>query len=415
MSNENELFNGISGLGEHLGTDETIELEDDFSTEKEPETERIDDPSSSEDKNDKTKNSDSSKEENFLIDFPDESENKENTKDDKGSGEQEESIDKKKESQNTQESSPSSDDPQVTAYVNFMENLHNTGTLSSFDKEEFIKQVEEGKDPNELVIEAKQKEIDKRVEEKFNGLTEEEKAIYEGKKSGVPLDHLGQLDKAVDFYENLDRDYLEENEEVAKQIITSNLKNKGFSDEDIQEQLDVYEEKDTLADKAEKFGNENKKIVSDQRQKLLDDAKQKEEDRKKEIEKYKEQLKSTISSVDEIIPGIKINKGMQDQLYDDFTKPVRYDENDQPVDIITDIRGNDPEMFDIALRYYARVGLFNFDKDKKFNPDFSKINNNLQTKEAKRIKKIVDNTDAFVSKNSNRKSGKENTDLFGGI
>jgi len=407
---QDTLFGGIDSLDDYINLDETI-------TTTTKEEGNIEEPPS-----DKPGTSDKDEpKDDGTIEIPDKKVEDKDTKDDSKPEDEfiikDDDIDdkKEKESQQDEQSSPSIDDAQISAYTNFMENLYNTGTLSSFDKDEFVKQVKDGKDPNELIVEAKKNEIESRVKEELDSLTDEDRAIYEGKKAGVPLDRLGQIDKALNYYESLDEDFFEnsDNEDVVRQIVSIDLKNRGFSEEEVQEQLDIYEEKDTLMSKGKKANSTLINNLSSQKESVIKESEEAKKQQAQQIEEYKKQLKDTISGIDEIVPDLKINKELKDQLYEDFTKPVKY-EDDRPIDVISDVRNKNPEMFDVALRYYNRLGLFNFDKDGKFKPDFSKINNNIRTKESKRIKNIVSNNDAFIPGNK-QKSTKGNKDLFGGI
>jgi hypothetical protein len=72
-------------------------------------------------------------------------------------------------------------------------------------------------------------------------------------------------------------------------------------------------------------------------------------------------------------------------------------------------------MFDVILRYYNRLGLFNFEEDGTFKPDFSKVSNDIRTKEVKKIRSIVEDVDSFISGDSKKAARKDTVDLFGGI
>ena len=396
-----ELFDNIDGLEGHLDEDSFIDLDIDSKPEKDLTVINED----SIDK-DLIKKPGENAEEDFLIDLD---------------------LDipadvNKNEIDNTEEkvpskSSPSTTDSKVKAYTIFMENLYNSGALSSFDKEAFTKAIEGGKDPDELIVEAKKIEIEKKVEEKLSNMTADDRAIYEGKQSNIPLDELGNIDRALKFYNSVDDSYLDnpDNEDVLKRMISSDLLGKGFSEEEVKEQLEIYEEKDIIVAKAKKSADNLKIILSNQRTDLMETATKTKTDNAAKIEGYKKELKTIIDQTPEIIPGITLDSKMHKQLYDDLTVPVRYDANNKPIDIIADTRDKNPKMFDVILRYYNRLGLFNFEEDGTFKPDFSKVSNDIRTKEVKKIRSIVEDVDSFISGDSKKVARKDTADLFGGI
>lgn len=308
--------------------------------------------------------------------------------------------------------------PSTTPYVFLAENLHNRGILASLSEEE-IEEAFKGEDvdPDEALLELHKIHIDRVIERKLESLSEDERAIYEGKKLGVPLDQLGQIDNAIKSYENINETYLEDNIEIAKKLVTADLQSKGIEADEIDIFLDKYEEDNILINKAIKAKNSFVDGFKSQKTSLLEEAKQTQKNREIEIENYKKELKQVITNTSEIIPGVKLNKEIQDLVYDDLTKPVRVDEKtNQPVDIITDVRNKNPKGFDFLLRYYNRIGLFNIDDDGNLKPDFSLINNKLADKEAKNIKKILD-TDSFIPSNKTRNNNKDSSinSIFDGI
>lgn len=305
----------------------------------------------------------------------------------------------------------------VDAYLNFLDNLVDSKVLKEYDKDAFLKEVEGGKNPTELIVALQKEELEAAKKEYFDGLSDEDKEVYKGKTSGVQLDELGNVNNALEYYKDITDEFIEDvkNEDTLKQIISIDLKNRGFSDDEVAEQLDIYEEKDLITTKAKSAKEKIVSTLEATKVSLFEKAEAAKQSDLEKISSYKKELKSTIETIDTIIPGIKIDSKMQEQLYKDFTEPVEYGKDKSPIDVISKVRNINPKMFDIALRYYNRIGLFNFDDKGKFTPDFSEINKNLQTKEARRIKAII-STDSFSKKeNSKNTQIPNNTGLFDGI
>jgi len=317
----------------------------------------------------------------------------------------------------TEDSTNKSVNTDVDAYLNFLDNLVDSKVLKEYDKDAFLKEVEGGKNPTELIVALQKEELEAAKKEYFDGLSDEDKEVYKGKTSGVQLDELGNVNNALEYYKDITDEFIEDvkNEDTLKQIISIDLKNRGFSDDEVAEQLDIYEEKDLITTKAKSAKEKIVSTLEATKVSLFEKAEAAKQSDLEKISSYKKELKSTIETIDTIIPGIKIDSKMQEQLYKDFTEPVEYGKDKSPIDVISKVRNINPKMFDIALRYYNRIGLFNFDDKGKFAPDFSEINKNLQTKEARRIKAII-STDSFSKKeNSKNTQIPNNTGLFDGI
>jgi len=304
----------------------------------------------------------------------------------------------------TQQPEQSSSPSNLDNYLTFAENLKTAGFLPSFEKETFEKMVkEEDKTPEEALIELQRKDYEEAENSFKENLSDEDRAIYEGKKSGVPLDMLGQLDNAIKEYQSLTEDYFssEKGSKIAKQLLINDLKNKGNDEDIINTTIDKWEEEDVLVDKALKVKDNNLESFKNKRQELFDNKEKEKQKNKEKIDNEKKELKSFIDNTNELLPGVELDAKMKDQLYKDFTQPAEYDDDGKPVDVISSIRNKNSKAFDTALRYYNRIGLFNFDSEGKFSPDFSEIRKALNTKKAKKYKSIFDNNDAFGSRNNN--------------
>lgn len=87
--------------------------------------------------------------------------------------------------------------------------------------------------------------------------------------------------------------------------------------------------------------------------------------------------KDTLAKTEELIPGVKITKKEQEDLFKAITTPVAVDGFKNPVSYATAVYMKDPAKFDIALNYLLH-------KTKNFT-DFSTIINTATTKAVKQI------------------------------
>lgn len=306
--------------------------------------------------------------------------------------------------------SPADNSSPSAAYIVFGNMLKSKGSFSSFDEETFKKAVEdEGKDPDEVFTEMQTKELERAKQEYIDGLSDEDRELYEAKHSGVQLDKLGQINKALNTYESIDPEAMDD--ETSKAIIKADLKQRGFDDEDIVGQLEYLEENDKLQTQAVKSRNRFIDGLKEQKQFEIDNAAKAKQDRVAKIELEKQEVQSYINGLDEIIPGIKLDKNTKDQIYKDLTTPAAKDDAGNPVDVVTVTRSKNPKAFDAALRYYHRAGFFNIDEKGQFKPDFSKIMKKVSTKQTKTLKDVLDTT-GFKSSGKSKSSTKHTGSIF---
>lgn len=293
------------------------------------------------------------------------------------------------------DSSPSS------PYLAFARYNAEEGVFDSFDDEEWKKLVEEhGEDGAlfELNKRTIDNEVQKQVESYKNLLTPEDKLIFESKVKGLPLDEVGFINHNKKKFSSLtDEDY--EDESLQEEIVRHDLKLKGNTDEDINDIVDSLKETDKLKGKAK---NSTSSIVNyyTKREKELNLEREKiEQEQLKAYQVEVEKTKLYIESLDEIVPGIKIDKKTKAKLFDSMTKSVDTDENGQPLNDLMVIQRKNPAAFTTALNYYKELGLFNIDDKGNFNPDFSKITGKIQTKVSKETRKIFETNAAFQGGN----------------
>ena len=113
--------------------------------------------------------------------------------------------------------------------------------------------------------------------------------------------------------------------------------------------------------------------------------KQMEEQQKAQLVNIKKQIDDT----EEILPGIQLNKGVKDKLYQSMTTIVATDENNRPMNAVMAMRAKDPLGFEKKLHYYASIGLFNE------KPDMTKIMSTAKTNAAKEFEELANKNLGF--------------------
>jgi hypothetical protein len=248
------------------------------------------------------------------------------------------------------------------------------GNLTNLDEEALLKVVEEqGED--EAIAWLFQNEVDLNRE----AIRDEIRAEYDDDIQ----EYLKLRDKGVDglkakdiasvkrFYDNVDKDDLEDD------------KNEGLRSDII---ADWYKRTTRLSDAKIKKLVENhvalgedievaKDAVDEVRNILAEDIKQYEEYTKKQQKEFEEanrkqleQLKQRVESMDEVLPGYKINKQTKDKIHEMIVKPVAQDANGNPLNAIWKKRLEDPFKFDTMIAYLEILGVFDGKVDKLLKP-----------------------------------------------
>jgi hypothetical protein len=106
-----------------------------------------------------------------------------------------------------------------------------------------------------------------------------------------------------------------------------------------------------------------------------------------------ESLRDTVNTVDEIIPGVGINKQTKVKMYEILTKEVQ-DNKGRPTNALWAKRAEDPIYFDSRLAYLLETGFF--DKGKTW----TKASQSRTTKEISELEKVLSD-----KKNTSTKSG----------
>ena len=104
-----------------------------------------------------------------------------------------------------------------------------------------------------------------------------------------------------------------------------------------------------------------------------------EEENRRSLEK----LKDDINALDEIIPGVNINKQTKVQMFESITKPVQ-DGKGRTTNAIWSKRAEDPIFFDQRLAYLYSTGFF-----EKGKP-WTKAVQSKATKEISDLEKALD-------------------------
>jgi len=258
--------------------------------------------------------------------------------------------------------------------------LHEEGILPTLDLNEL-----KGKPFNEAmqVLLTKQKEyIDGGRSEYQNSLSERQKEFLEMIELGIPEEQAENTFRYEDAYSKLTDQVLADNEELQKQVIVQALKLQGLNDSKIKLFLKAAETEERVFEEAKDARDGINAYIANEKKRVIDEAKVEQERRDQEEVKLQGDIKSTIDKIDEILPGIKVSANEKTALYNSMTKPVDtkvVDGKRIPVDLVNKTRDKDKIMFDIRLKYFIQLGLF---EDKA---DLSRIMKKVTSSNAQKL------------------------------
>jgi hypothetical protein len=270
--------------------------------------------------------------------------------------------------------------------------LHEEGILPTLDLESLKgKPFKEG---IQIIKDEQKKFFDEGRNAYLNSLSDRQKEFLEMIELGIPQEQVEHQFTIEDAYSKVTDQALSDDVELQKQMITQNLKLKGLSDTKVQVFLKAVEDGETLFEEAKDAREDINAYIADQKKAQIDKAKNAQiEADEKEADLQKE-IKTTIEKLDEILPGIKVSANEKTKLYEYMTKPVEekvIQGKKVAIDLINKTRMENKVLFDLKLKYYIHLGLF----DTSGKMDLTKI-----------IKKVTSsNADKLTAKLKEEPSG----------
>jgi hypothetical protein len=182
------------------------------------------------------------------------------------------------------------------------------------------------------------------------------KDLINNYEEGIPFEKLLDIDKIETEVSKITEEKLEEDVSLQKKIVSDYLKRTTkFSDTKITKLVDGYEDAGELEDESKNSLTELKNLVETEKKKELQAVEQQrvagEAQRKKDLISLQEKVKST----NEIIPGIKLNEKVKNNVFASMTTPVGYDQGGRPVNKIVAARMENPVEFEIKLHYLFEI------------------------------------------------------------
>lgn len=266
----------------------------------------------------------------------------------------------------TNESSSDEKSSDAPFTVIFAKDLVKQGLLSSFNEEEFNKSIKEIgeadtlrnliRDEIEANIEAAKSDLDLGYKE-FLALT--------GK--GVPAESAGSLIELKTRFESIKLEDLtnEDNVELRRKVMTDYFKlttsmSDAKIDKLVQSSIDLGDDIDDSKEYLASLKTAIKEQIAEEEAEAANQLALKEDEKKRVLNS----LKETINTMDDVIPGVSINKQIKTKMYDHLTKEVT-DSKGRITNSLWAKRAEDPIYFDSKLAYLLETGFF--EKGKPWN------------------------------------------------
>jgi len=263
--------------------------------------------------------------------------------------------------------SPGSENRDSSPVTPFASLLHEKGLLSDFDQEEFAAAVAESDDPFGVLTNAMQRELEIAKATFINSFPPDFIDLAMAVSKGVPYEAMKGPKMDEINYSKITAEAISESEDLQKKLVGDFYASKGFSEKRISKLVETLGDSGGLEEEA-----------ADAIVELSHLAKQKQEHIKKKFEHQQKEMSDqyvaqieyigkSVDSVEEIIPGVKINKVIKDRLFNNLTRIVGKDANGQAQNYTMTVRQQDPVKFDMTVAYLADItkGFTDWSKIKK--------------------------------------------------
>lgn len=286
-------------------------------------------------------------------------------------------------------------------YKPFAKALVEEGFLPEFADEDFDTLSQELGSDVAALIELSKRSLQEELEAYKSSQEEDFKSFIAAKEQGLDLNKWYDINQNKKLYSSITEDKVEADEKLQKKLVASYLKEKGFSQEEIEDTVETYEDTAKLEAKAKVALKKLREIEEVKEAKLIEEKKQADLQKTKEVEETIKTLKSKIEEYKEIVPGIQINKQTKDKLFKYITEPVKQGPNGEQWNLATAKRMEDPYKYAIIENYLIELGVF----DGKFD----KIINKQKTKALTELEKTLSSSKntGFLGKASNNDDGED--------
>lgn len=263
------------------------------------------------------------------------------------------------------------EEPTLADIQSFAKELFDNDILSI--SEDDLKNIDSAKlkEAIQESIEAKSEDLQKQYISNFSG----SKKTFLEIEGDFPDEAMAMnIARDLDLVSKVTDSDIEGDDELAKYIVAGTLRQRGFDEKEIKDEIQSYEDLEKLSDKAKdfriKFKENLDRTVTAQSQKTAAVRQERENAQKA----YYEGLMNKVDTSEEIFPGIEMTTRMKNTLKTKMTEVAYRDKaSGREYTEVGHKQLTHPEEFTVAIEMLNLMGLLNFDKNGEYKPDLSKI------------------------------------------
>lgn len=233
-------------------------------------------------------------------------------------------------------------DDSVAKYYNALaKNLIESGAIDDLEEGAAINNMDD-------LTGAINNKIQKANQTYVNGLDPRVKWLQNNIEKGVSLESLLEIDKNKTELSKFNEDQVKGNPEVQKKLVKLYYKNStNFTNEKIDKMIDNLELTEGLEDEALSSLKDYNNMVTKTEQDLVTKA---EEQKRQEEQVFNDFIKK-VEALDNVVPGIKLNKTSKEKVLNLMMSPVAKDQQGRSLNALGVARNKDPYGFDFKLNY----------------------------------------------------------------
>lgn len=250
--------------------------------------------------------------------------------------------------------------------------------LAAFLREKGIIEGEDPIEDEEAFVSA----ISKTIEAgKYSNLSPDQLLYLKALEAGIPNEEAKVVVTNMNSMAKVDAKFLTENPTLAEEFIVEDLKAQGWDATRITKQLERLRKTDEVLSEGltakDNIIARNTAALEDRRKEIIDE----EQARSKKAVEQLIKLKDSVFTMDKALSVVKVDEQLKNQIYEAMTKPVAYTTDNQPLNILTKDRSDNP--VDFENRMYTAYVLTNGFRD------ISRLQRRAETNAAKKLKDVV--------------------------
>ena len=245
--------------------------------------------------------------------------------------------------------------------------------------------------------------LNKHTEEKVkSNLSEEEKDALEAIRTGVLPKAIAETKVNQQKYASIKDEHIQENDKLTEVLIINSFITKGLSQEEAVEMFNSIPE-----DKRKAKATESRNFMIEKEKQheanLKATAKAEQETKTQKTKDDLQKVESFVMSQKEYVPGLPLTESFLKDVYKSMTTTVAKTDKGNDLNEVYAVRAKNPVEWEFRLTLLHKLGLFNE------KPDFSKFQKVAETKTARGLEKLLQESSGFSQ------SGKSKTSSADGL